>query len=181
MNLNEVLCNGKQLNLFILKIYVFLITVFVFFSCVEFELEISSMTLYPVVNTETNYKSGLDGWWRSEFQADPLNFIMYFSYTGFTGSLTGKYYINDFPDENTVIITCNKDVYSDSDTIRAGELLNECFFVQKYNPIKFSFYFLVSEKQTNKFLFDEQYYTFNFIIKSTKNNTFTDSCIIKRF
>jgi len=164
-----------------MKKYIFLITLITLFSCAEFELEILSMKSYPVVKTETNYKTSLDGWWRSEFQHDSLNFIMDFSYTGFTGSLTGKYYINDFPDENTVMVTCNKDIYGDSDTIKSGELLNECFYVQKYQTDKFSFYFLVSEKQTNKYLFDKQYYTFNFVVKSTENNIFTDSCIIKRF
>ena len=164
-----------------MKKYFFLISLITLFSCTEFELELMGMKSSPVVNTETNYKTGLDGWWRSEFQDGSLNFIMDFSYTGFTGTPTAKYYINVFPDANTVMITCNKDIYSDSDTIKAGELLNECFSIQKYEPRKFSFYFLISEKQTNKYLFDEQYYTFNFVVKSTENNIFADSCIIKRF
>ena len=164
-----------------MKKYFFLITLITFFSCSEYELELVGMDLYPVVNTETNYKTSLDGWWRSEFQDNSLNFIMNFSYTGYTGSPTAKYYITDFPDDSSVIITCNKDVCRDSDTIKAGESLNECFSVQKYETGKFSFHFLISEKQTNEYLFDEQYYTFNFIVKSTENNIFTDSCIIKRF
>ena len=152
-----------------------------FFGCAKYELDLTYMDLSPVVNIETKDKSALNGWWYSEFQDNSLNFILRFSYTGYTGVINARYHIDDYPDENAVIITCNKDIYSDYDTIKAGELLNECFSVHKYEPLKFSLYFLISEKPSNDYLFNEQYYTFKFVVKSTKNQILTDSCIIKRF
>lgn len=164
------------------KMLIVLLFIAISFSCRhDYALKLTWMELSPVKNTETKEHSIQDGWWKSEFQDNQLNFVLKFSYSGYTGDILARYYLSDYPVESTMKITCNKDVYHDSDTVRAGELLNESFLIQKYEPSKHVICFLISEKAFNDYFREEQYYTFKVAIETTENNILTDSCIVKRF
>ena len=89
--------------------------------------------------------------------------------------------MENYPDEQSIKISCNKDIFTNNaDTIKAGELLNSCFYITKFEKNLF-FNFLISEEAQNNYKFSEQYYTFFVTIETDKNEIFKDSCIVKRF
>ena len=140
---------------------------------------IYNMQLYPVVNTKTTKHSTIEGWYHSEFQYELLNFSIEFSHYG--GAEFCNYYWDNYPDEQSIKITCNKNVYTANDeTIKAGELLNSCFTITKFEK-NFFISFLISENLMSDYTFSEQYYTFFVTIETGKYEVFKDACIVKRF
>ncbi len=163
------------------KIILIFIVSTMLYSCLREECprRVDYMELYPVVNTKTTEYSTIDGWYHSEFQNGLLNFSIEFSHYG-AGEFCDYYWAN-YPDEKSFKITCNRDVYTaNTDTIKAGELLNSFFSITKFEK-NFFITFLISEKQINDYIFNEQYYTFFATIETEKNEVFKDSCIVKRF
>lgn len=148
---------------------------------------ISNMQFYSIIDTKTSEHSAIKGWYHSEFQNRLTNFAIEFDHY-YKGNDGGTGYCNNFwdnyPDEKSIIITCNKSICtSNADTIKAGQPLNDCFSITKFESEK-SYYvygFLISENQENVYKFSEQYYTFFATIKTNKNELFKDSCIVKRF
>ena len=148
---------------------------------------IANMKLYPVVNTKTSEHSKINGWYHSEFQKGLLNFSMEFGhYVTNTAGGTGycNEYWDNYPDEESIKITCSIDIFTtNAGTIKAGQPLNDCFFITKFESEKnyYVYGFLISEKEGNEYKFSEQYYTFLATIETNKNEMFKDSCIVKRF
>jgi len=142
------------------------------------------MKLYSVINTQTAQHSEIKGWYYSDFQNGLLNFSMEFDhYIRGTTYPKNEFYDN-YPDEKSINITCNKDIWAKSaDTIKAGQSLNDCFFITKFEDTKrfYIYGFLLSQKEENLYEFTEQYYTFFATIETDKNELFKDSCIVKRF
>ena len=153
-----------------------------FYSCFTDDCyrRIGNLQLYSIVNTKTSECSAIEGWYYSEFQEGLLNFSMEFDHYG-TGKFLCSLSWDNYPDEQSIKITCNRDVCtSDADTIKAGLPLNDCFSTTKFEK-NFFIEFLISEKKENNYKFNEQYYTFFATIETNKNELFKDSCIVKRF
>ena len=163
------------------KVFIIVIVLSMLYSCwVECPLRIVNMEVYSVVNTETSMRSTIEEWYHSEFQNELLNFSIEFGHYFIGGGPCNRYLAN-YPDEQSIKITCNKDVFTiNADTIKAGQLLNRCFSITKFEKNLF-FSFLISEKATNEYIFSEQYYTFFATLETEKNEIFKDSCIVKRF
>ena len=163
-----------------------IIVVTLLFSCKEGDsyYGVSNMKLYSVINAQTAKPSEIKGWYRSEFQNGLLNFSMEFDHYVRGAIYPENEFYDNYPDEKSINITCNKDIWTTStDTIKAGLSLNDCFSVTKFEDKK-NFYiygFLISEKEENMYKFTEQYYTFFATIETDKKELFKDSCIVKRF
>ena len=160
-------------------ILMFIVSTMLYSCWRECPSRVDNMQLYPVINTKTNEHSTIEGWYHSEFQDGLLNFSIEFGHYG-AGEFCNYYWAN-YPDEQSIKIACNRDVYTaNSDTIKAGELLNSCFSITKFEK-NFFISFLISEKPMSNYTFNEQYYTFFATIETAKNEIFEDSCIVKRF
>ena len=167
-----------------------IIVLSLFISCFKYGDSyhgVSNMRLYSVINTKTSRHSQIEGWFHSEFQSGLLNLSMEFSnyIRKEPGYPPKNEYYDNYPDENSIIITCSSDIWSaNEDMIKAGQPLNDCFSITKFeDERKFYIYgFLISEREDNTYNFTErQYYTFFATIKTDKNELFADSCIVKRF
>ena len=163
-----------------------IIVLTLFYSCRDgdsFE-GVSNMKLYSVINTVTNEHSDIKGWYHSEFQDGKLNFTMEFDHYVRGAYYPKNTYYDNYPDEESIKITCNKDIWTtNADTIKARQSLNDCFSITMFED-KSKFWiagFLISEKEENMYEFPEQYYTFFATIETNKNELFKDSCIVKRF
>lgn len=147
---------------------------------------ISDMKLYSVVNTHTDEKSSVQDWYISEFQTKLLNFSMKFdTYScDYEDEFTtyNNYWINHVV-EDSIKITCNKDVTNGSEIIKAGQLLNKCFLTTKFESTNGyrNVAFLISEKESNNYKFDNMYYTFKVSLFTTDSIIMKDSCVVKRF
>lgn len=169
------------------KVIVIIVVLTLFYSCKEGDCYygIKNMKLYSVVDTQTDEHSDIKGWYHSEFQSGQLNFSLEFDHY-VRGAHYPKYeFYDNYPDETSIRITCNQDVWTtNADTIKAGQPLNKCFYITKFdNESGYYIYgFLISEKSENSYEFNSQYYTF-FATMRTYNTDemFKDSCIVKRF
>lgn len=141
--------------------------------------------LYPVTINKTAEYSSLKNWYHSEFQNEKLNFTIEFDYTSCDGHYDElkEFYQENYPDENTFTITCNKDISNNIDTIKSGEDLKRCFNIVGYNisPRFNLISYLLSEKNSNDYLFDEQYYTFKVSLTTSDSIFMQDSCIIRKY
>ena len=145
---------------------------------------VSNMRFYSIVNTQTDKHSEIKGWYRSEFQNGLLNFSMEFDHYVRGATYPENEFYDNYPDEKSINITCNKDIWTtNADIIKAGQSLNDCFSITKFEDKKkiYIYGFLISEKEENMYKFTEQYYTFFATIETDKKELFKDSCIVKRF
>jgi len=162
------------------KVVIIIILLPLLYSCGDYPLRVCNMHLYSIVNTKTSEPSTIKGWYHSEFQNELLNFSIEFGTDGIVQAWV-DYYWDNYPDEQSIKITCNKDVCTtNADTIKAGQLLNNCFSTTKFEK-NYDIDFLISEESNNDYEFSEQYYTFYVTIETSKNEIFKDSCIVKRF
>ena len=169
------------------KVIAVILVLAIWYSCKKEDcfFGVANMKFYSIVNTKTSEHSQIKGWYHSEFQNGLLNFSMEFgNYVTNTAGGTG--YCNEFwdnyPDEESIIISCSKDIWTaNADTIKAGQPLNDCFSVTKFEKDFYIYGFLISEKEENEYNFTEQYNTFFASIETNKNELFKDSCIVKRY
>ena len=171
------------------KVIVVIIVLTVLYSCKKEDcyFGIANMKFYSIVNIKTSEHSAIKEWYHSEFQNGLLNFSMEFGhYVTNTAGGTGNCneFWDNYPDEKSIKIFCNKDIWTaNADTIKAGVLLNDCFSITKFEDEKkyYIYGFLISEKEENAYIFTEQYYTFFASIETDKNELYKDSCIVKRY
>ncbi len=140
---------------------------------------VENMQMFPVVNSSTTEPSQIKGWYYSEFQNDKVNFTLEFDHYG-AGELC-DYYWENYPNQNSIKIYCNKDLYNNNDTLKAGQVLNKLFEIQKHEPGDFFISFLISEKESSEIHYPDKFYTFSASINTSKNEFFNDSCIIRKF
>jgi hypothetical protein len=171
------------------RVIVIIVVLTILYSCKKGDcyFGIANMKLYSIVNTKTSKPSDIQDWYHFEFQNGLLNFSMEFSHY-VTNTAGGTGYCNEdwdnYPDEKSIIITCNKNIFTtNAETIIAGQSLNDCFSITKFESEKdyYIYGFLISEKQEYIYKFSEQYYTFFATLETDKNEFFKDSCIVKRF
>ncbi len=171
-----------------MKKYFILISLSLIFSSCLFEpypcaVKVVNFKLYPVVKHKTAEKSTIKGWYHSEFQNDNINLAVEFGYTYCEGHYDQfkEYYAENHPIEKTIIITCNKNITNDIDTIKSGESLNDLFRITEYrNPVRdYYISYLISEKDSTDYHFNEQYYTFNVTLLTSDSISLHDSCIIR--
>jgi hypothetical protein len=135
------------------------------------------MDLFPVINTPNGESSQTRNWYYSEFQQGQTFFSMEFSISG-AGEFCDYFWVN-YPEQNSITISCNKDIYLRNDTLKSGSNLIDYFEVQKFEK-NFFITFLISERLERRMIFTEQFYTFSASVNTSLNEYFTDSCIIKK-
>jgi len=160
------------------RMYLIIVLIFICSCRKDYARRIDYMKIFPVVNTINAEPAQIKGWYHSEFQNDLINFTLEFSHYG--GGEMCEYYWANYPDQNSIKLYCNKELYRNSDTIKAGQLLNDFFIIQKNETDNFYISFLISEKPNSNIIKTKEFYTFSAQITTSQNEIFIDSCIVKK-
>lgn len=137
---------------------------------------IRDMRMFPVTDKENSEPSAIPGWYHSEFNTDKLNFALELSITG--AGQNCEYFWSNYPIDSTLEISSSKDIVKGTDTLKAGQVLNSLFRIEKVERNHFLNY-LISEKANSGMILNDTYYSFSARLQINDGSNYVDSCIVK--
>lgn len=168
----------KILNI---HIFFFILIFFTFFTSCKSDCftYVNRASIYAVVTEKnTEQVASVDGWYRSEFQKDKLNFSIEFDHSvDVNGNCNWVW--GNFPIPTSIELRSNRELIIDSDTIYSYQNLIEYFNIEKYEDEGQWITFLLTQKQENEITFLDEYYSFDFQIDSDDGSKMRDSCLVK--
>lgn len=162
-----------------MKNILILLSVVIISSCSQdCSRRLENMKLFSSTTEQTTeIASIVMGYYHSEFQSENLSFTIEFDHFG-AGEYCDYSWAN-YPLEETINITCDRQITFDGNTIPPNESLNNIFQIEKFETESFFIAFLLKQNANLEVTFPSGNYTFAVSLETENGEIMENRCIVK--